>query len=262
MKKISIEEAVALLQREPYENAMDLYELQFLQKNNRETFVYHGEDVLIYASRYHTADPISVTVIPLCASWNWEETMAFLQSVWDRMNLLVRVQKLSETDREACKASYAVRYPFRKAYTTYAAEPDAAGTVHENVRLLTPDDKEAFTAMDWEPVQYRPDPARLFDIFVTKGAGKILACLEEGKVLGFLSYDRMFDNWYGVDYIYTIPGRTGQGIGTALAEAYVYQVKQAGGIPVYDNPQVEASRRIALKSGFILLTEKYRFAQD
>lgn len=67
----------------------------------------------------------------------------------------------------------------------------------------------------------RPPLQTLLELFIRRKQGHMIAFLQENRVVGYLSYFEMFEDTYDVDHIYVAENKRGQGIGTALAKAYV-----------------------------------------
>ena len=89
----------------------------------------------------------------------------------------------------------------------------------------------------------------------------VRAWLENGSVLGYISCspcEGMADIW-DVNYIFTLPEYRGRGIATALAYAYLKDIREQGLVPYYSGVSNPASAAAARKAGFTHCCTRYAF---
>ena len=89
----------------------------------------------------------------------------------------------------------------------------------------------------------------------------VLAWLENGAAIGYISYslyEGMEDSW-DVNYIFSLPEHRGRGIGTALAYAYLKDIRARDCVPYYSGVSNPASAAAARKAGFLLCGTRYAF---
>ena len=89
----------------------------------------------------------------------------------------------------------------------------------------------------------------------------VQAWLEDDVALGYISYslyENMADSW-DVSYIQVSPKHRGRGIGSALAYAYLKNIREQGLVPYYSGVSNPASAAAARKAGFQLCCTKYAF---
>jgi hypothetical protein len=120
-------------------------------------------------------------------------------------------------------------------------------------------DKNEFVQMTNEKIEHRPDLALLFDIFVVKRQGKILAAFDEDKIVGYISFVKMTNDCYDVDFVYISPEYRCKGYGTKLAYGYLSYVSSMNCNAYWSNAKNTASEQIAVKCGFSVVRRMKKY---
>jgi len=258
MEKITAEQAISLLKNSPIENAMHIDSIRYFIEDEENAEYFCSENVLLIANI--TSKGTYVNVVPLTSTWNMAECEAFLHEKYTQLSVLVDVQKLNDTEKQKCMEVFGKSAHYDRTFVNYGftgtvpAAEAAPAVIH-----LTPEDEERFLAMENTPEPYRPPLNILFKMFVQQKRGSILAYVEDNRIIGYLSYNTLYDNICDVDFVYVSPSQRGRGIGGKLAAAYVDIVFRTGGIPIWSNAKNEASEHTAENAGFTKVTEAYRF---
>ncbi len=169
-----------------------------------------------------------------------------------------------DSNSEAYKkilADFSAIRPYKKEITDYLGGEMSDKNAPLNVRELTIADKDAFLSINFPPTQYRPPLAVLFSVFVEKRVGKILGFFDGEKIIGFLSYQKLIDSIFDLDYIFVSEENRNKGIGKALGRAYAVEVQKNDGFAFWSNPKNEASVKTAVAIGFSITRRALLFAE-
>ncbi len=259
MNILTANEAKTLLLAYESENAAVLEEIDFMARNAAENeYLTLGNALIIH---WLFRSEKFTKVCPLGNDWDMDEVLAYLVENRKGSNIQIDVQKFDDEVKTNLMNRMSEHFTFRKTYTDYVLTTRCTIEEDPSVRLLTTDDRDAFLAMEYTQEQYRPPLSILFDSYVINKVedGKILAFFEDGKITGSLSFVHQSGAYYDVDYVWTAPSRRGNGIGTRLTAAYIREIQQNGGIPMWSNPRTEASFKLAAKYGFTLNRETLSF---
>lgn len=265
MNIITANEAKNLLLAYESENAANLESIDFMTRNGTENEYLTVGNALVINQLFRGEK--FTKVCPLGSEWNMDEALAYLVENRKGSKIQIDVQKLDTETKTALMTHMSEHFTYRKTYTDYVLPTPCTIEEDPSIRLLTPDDRDTFLAMEYTQEQYRPPLSILFDSLVVNKAdnGKILAFFEEGKItgtlsiIGCLSLVHQSGAYYDVDYIWTAPSRRNNGIGTRLTAAYIREIQQNGGIPMWSNPKNEISYKLAMKHGFTLNRETLSF---
>ena len=259
MNIITADEAKKLLLRYESENAAVLEEIDFMARNASENeYLTLGNALIIH---WLFRGETFTKVCPLDIGWDMDAVVAYLVENRRGSNIQIDVQKSDTEAKTTLMNLMSKHFTYRKTYTDYVLTAPCTIEEDPSVRLLVPDDRDTFLAMEYTQEQYRPPLSILFDSYVINKVedGKILAFFEDGKITGSLSFVHQSGAYYDVDYIWTAPSRRGNGIGSRLTAAYIREIRQNGGIPMISNPRTETSLKIAAKYGFTLNRETFSF---
>ncbi len=259
MNIIPANEAKTLLLAYESENAANLEEIDFMNRNATESeYLTLGNTLII--NQLFRGEKFT-KVCPLGNEWDMDAVLAYLVENRKGSNIQIDVQKSDAEAKTTLMNRMSEHFTYRKTYTDYVLTAPCTIDADPSVRLLTPDDRDAFLAMEYTQEQYRPPLSLLFDSFVINKVenGRILAFFEDGKITGSLSFVHQHGAYYDVDYIWTAPARRGNGIGSRLTAAYIREIQKNGGIPMWSNPRTETSLKLAAKYGFTLNRETLSF---
>lgn len=258
MEKITAEQAIRLLKNSPIENAMHIDSIRYFIEDEENAEYYRTDNVLIFADI--TSKGTYVNVVPFTGEWNMAEFEVFLHEKYTQLSVLVDVQKLNDNEKQKCMEVFGQSAHYDRTFVNYGFTGTvSAEKTNPAIVLLTPEDEERFLAMENTPEPYRPPLNVLFKMFVHQKHGSILAYVEDNRIIGYLSYNTLYDNICDVDFVYVSPSQRGRGIGGKLAAAYTDTVSRTGGIPFWSNAKNEASEHTAENAGFAKVTEAYRF---
>ena len=249
MMEINAENAVIILKNNILANAMEIDNLNWAS-NKGKYYLFNGAIVAVISD-----DKTYIHIIPTETYCDYTEIGEFINQYPDvclTVNIYGKNEKIA-------------RDVFEKSFNTvkeivdYGADELNTCKKNDNVRLLSKCDREAFISMENESLQYRPPLNVLFTVFVEKGSGEILAYFDEDKIIGYLSYNNLFDNVYDVDYIYVAPSQRRKGIGKALASSYVSTVQERKGIAYWSNAKNENSEKTAISAGLNIVRKALIF---
>lgn len=259
MNTITANEAKKLLLAYESENAANLENIDFMTRNGIENEYLTAGNALIINQLFRGEK--FTNVCPLGSEWNMDEVLAYLVENRKGSKIQIDVQKFDAETKTTLMNRMSETFTYRKTYTDYVLPTPCTIEEDPSVRLLTPDDRDTFLAMEYTQEQYRPPLSLLFDSFVINKVdnGKILAFFEDGKITGSLSFVHQSGTYYDVDYVWTAPSRRGNGIGSRLTAAYIREIQKNGGIPMWSNPKNENSLKLAVKYGFTLNRETLSF---
>lgn len=259
MNIITADEAKTLLLAYESENAAVLEEIDFMARNAAENeYLIIGNALIIH---WFFRGEKFTKVCPLSNDWDMDAVLAYLVENRRGSNIQIDVQKADTETKTSLMNRMSETFTYRKTYTDYVLPSPCTIEEDPSVRLLTADDRDAFLAMEYSQEQYRPPLSILFDSYVINKVedGKILAFFEDGKITGSLSFVHQSGAYSDVDYVWTAPSRRGNGIGSRLTAAYIREIQQNGGIPMWSNPKNEISYKLAMKYGFTLNRETLSF---
>ena len=143
-------------------------------------------------------------------------------------------------------------------YTAETPADSASGSV----KLLTADDRETFIVCSAEQLAHRPPLSLLFDLFVGKGQGYILAAYDGEKIVGYLSFITVSPSLYDTDFVYVNPEYQDRGYGKLLAHAYVKFARENGHDAYWSNAKTDASKATATASGFTLIRKACKYVSQ
>ncbi len=259
MNTITVNEAKNLLLVYESENAANLANIDFMTRNGIESEYLTVGGALIINQLFRGEK--FTDVCPIGTEWNMDEVLAYLAENRKGSKIRIDIQKSDTKTKAELMTRMSENFTYRKTYTDYILTETCDIAEDPPIRLLTPDDRDIFLAMEYTQEQYRPPLSILFDSFVVNKVdnGKILAFFEDGKILGALSFVHQSGVYYDVDYVWTAPSRRGNGIGSRLTAAYIRELQKSGDIPMWSNPKNEASMKLAMKYGFKLNRETLSF---
>lgn len=263
MKTIPPKEAIMKLRNDFLAGIIAIDNLTYLIKDEEQVECYSDDTVVIIVNSCPTVTTINV--IPLQPDVNVQRVFDFITNTYmGKVNILFDVQKLLEP--EEVKRLFVNRYCYiEKNIIDYGAvelKSCKMLSCAPAIRFLTSEDRDVFIAMESEVQKYRPTLPQLFDLFIIKKIGYILAYFEGDKICGYLSYTQLFDTVYDVDHIYVSPSARNKGIGRELGKAYSKQICSLGGIPYWSSAKNEGSERIAQLAGLDVVRKTYRFTNE
>ena len=257
MKQINNSEALSMLEGEGVDCAYEADALRMSIEDEEDVKCFSNDETLIIIQFDEDTD--YVTVVPLLNSVDFAEVAETIKSESENENIsvLLNVQRLKDKDVGAFTALLGDGYKvdlnikdFSCVEKVYPDDPD--------VRLLAAADAEVFNMIVDEEAPNRPPVSRLFDIFVNRGAGKIIGLFEGGRVVGYLSFTTMGEDVFDVDYIYVEPSERGKGGAKRLAKAYVTYAEDNKKVAYWSNAKNAASERTALAVGMEKTREAVR----
>jgi len=96
--------------------------------------------------------------------------------------------------------------------------------------------------------KFRPTLEHLIEVFIGREQGNIIVYVENGSVLGYLSYIEMFYGAYDIDYIFVPVKYRRRGIGSALGGCYIRRAHSENKKAFWSNVN-EGSLYVALNNG-------------
>ena len=251
--EITCDEVKRILREDMFYNAVHMDTLNYMEEETAFAGGFRGDDAVIFADRCAHTDTHDVTnnvyVCPLKKNFDCAAAAELVEKAFRAKSISVDVQNLGADAAGDVKARFSSLCPYRREIKDYAAK-DVIADSNASVRLLTPEDKDVFCGAGFAAVPQRPPAAVLFNVFVEKGAGKILGYFDGQRILGYLSYQRLYENVFDLDYIYVSEEQRGRGIGTALGRQYAYYVCAQKGMALWSNARNRASEATAMACGF------------
>lgn len=257
MKKISSIEALEQIKSMGIAYVIEFDSLNYLIEDEEEVECYMNEEILVTLNPRH--DTTYITVLPLHSAFNIEKLITFVRERAEKASMLINVQSLDKKFVDKLNEQLAQDFIYERTLVDYVCNDQVKSNASENIRLLGSADKEIFVACSQEQIKNRPPLNVLFDVFVNRRQGQILAFFDEEKVVGYLSFNTITDNVHDVDYIYVVPEFRGQGIGKKLAVAYALYAQSHGYSAYWSNAKNEASERTAMSCGFSIIRQAYKF---
>lgn len=254
MKNITVENAVEIINSFGSLYTMELDSLQFLIKDKTEFECLQNDDILMIMNPRE--DATYVTIIPFHPEFNISDVVKTIKSKCDKAVILLNTYILKSDFIDLFEREWGnelVAEGIGKDYIHTGGE--VKNVDNKSIRVLTEPDKDIFVACTDESMPYRPPLAVLFDVFVNRGHGQILAAFEDEKIIGYLSFIEISETFYDVDYVYVVPHKRNLGIGNKLAKAYVEYANKHNHTAYWSNAKNEASENTAKACGFELIRE-------
>ncbi len=249
MNQITNAETFQIIRDFGHTYAMAADTLHFAVNNHAPADCYTDGDTLLIVTSMQ--DEQFVYVLPRAERINIDGILSFLQGVPSPVSIIVDTQLLASDHTVALDHAMTEQYTYERTIEDYlyTAEMPADLTV-SHVKLLTTDDRETFVACSAEQLAHRPPLSLLFDLFVGKGQGHILAAYDGEKIVGYLSFITVSPTLYDTDFVYVNPEYQDRGYGKLLAHAYAKFAKENGRDAYWSNAKTEASKATAAAGGF------------
>lgn len=248
MKQITTTEAFQIIRDFGHTYAMAADTLNFSVNNHKPTDCYTDGDVLLIVTAMH--DERFIYVLPRGERIDAGNLLSFLGSVPSPVSVIVDTQLLADDCATALDSAMTEAYTYERTIEDFLYTAESADSTADGVKLLTAEDREAFLACSAEQLPHRPPLALLFDLFVGKGQGYILAAYDGEKIAGYLSFITVSPTLYDTDFVYVAPAYQDRGYGKLLAQAYAKVAKENGRDAYWSNAKTEASKATATASGF------------
>lgn len=260
MKKITANQALELIQNFGNTYAMEADTLRYLMKEGDSVACY-ASDFVFFVYSHHDTD--YAVVVPLRESFDCKELLDILHTTAPSTSMLIDVQCLSADCITTLDQALADRFNHERTLKDYIHTADMIRNIEAfaNMKLLTADDRTDFISCTDEMLPNRPPLALLFDLFVCKGQGHILAAYEGEKIVGYLSFTRLTDSLYDVDCIYVVPDHRKQGYGKQLGAAYVAFAHEQDADAYWSNAKTTESEEIARSCGFEAIREARKYVK-
>ena len=257
MKIINKQEALQTIESMGLKYVMEADSLRYLIEDEEDVVCVTGEDMLV--TRYQSRGVTYITVIPLHDTFDTDALLAFVKESSVKVSMLINVQSLREEFIKDMDEKLSDAFVHERNLIDYVYHHSAALTPSNHIRLLGTEDKELFVACTQETIQNRPPLAVLFDVFIRRNQGQIFAAFAGEKIVGYLSFNRVAQQVFDVDYIYVVPEMRGRGIGKQLATAYTLYAQDCNHVAYWSNAKNQASERTAISCGFgvIRRVQKY-----
>ncbi len=261
MNQITIAEAFQIIRDFGHTYAMAADTLNFSINNHASADCYtDGKTLLLVTSM---RDEQFVYVLPRMECINTNEILSFLKRVPSPVSIIVDTQLLSGDCAAALDNAMTAQYIYERSIEDYLhTAANSADSADNRVRLLTPNDKDAFIACSAEQLPHRPPLSLLFDLFVGKGQGHILAAYDQGKIVGYLSFISVSPTLYDTDFVYIAPAYQDRGYGKLLAHAYVKFAQGNSCDAYWSNAKTVASKSTAAASGFTLIRKARKYVSQ
>lgn len=251
MEKIATETAAELIRSFEDVYAMELDALQFLIRDKTEFECLQNDDILMIVNPRE--DATYVTIIPFHSEFNISDVIKTIKSKCDKAVILLNTYILKSDFIDLFEQEWGNELVVKEISKDYIYTGGEVKNVDTSIRVLTEPDKDIFVACTDESMPYRPPLAVLFDVFVNRGQGQILAAFEDEKIIGYLSFIELSETLYDVDYIYVVPHQRNLGVGRKLAKAYVEYANNHNHKAYWSNAKNEASENTAKGCVFELI---------
>lgn len=260
MEKIGEHTALDMLKKCGNEYVIEVDSLKYIIEKKEKFECLTDGDVLIVINPSDDLD--YVTVIPFSEKFDVDELISVICKKCNSVSMLVNIHKLSPDFSAYLCEKLSTKFEYERSFKDYIYASDAITQNDGHIRLLLLSDKDLFLKCSDEQIKYRPPLSVLFDVFINKHQGQILAAFEEDRIIGYLSFISISDTVYDVDYIYVIPQKRGVGVGKKLAEAYAsYSVKH-GHDAYWSSVQNAASEKTAISCGFTFIREARKYTSN
>lgn len=260
MEKISNQHALEKIKGLGIAYVMEYDALNYLIEDEEDVECYVNDEMLITYNP--SQDTTYIGVLPLGGRFDIEELLTLVKSSTLRVSLLVNIQSLEGEFLRILDERLSREFDYEYTLVDYVHTATMDAKTSEGVRLLGPEDKEAFVCCSKEQIKNRPPLAVLFDIFVNRRQGQILAFFREERIVGYLSFNTVADQVHDVDYIYVTPESRNQGIGSKLATAYARYAHDHGYCAYWSNAKNEASAKTAESCGFSVIRRASKFVSS
>lgn len=253
IKNITAENAVEIINSFGSLYAMELDALQFLIRDKTEFECLQNDDILMIVNPRE--DATYVTIIPFHTEFIISDVVKTIKSKCDKAVILLNTYILKSDFIDLFEREWGNELVVKGISKDYIYTGGEVKNVDTSIRVLTEPDKDIFVACTDESMPYRPPLAVLFDVFVNRGQGQILAAFEDEKIIGYLSFIELSETLYDVDYVYVVPHQRNLGVGHKLAKAYVEYANNHNHKAYWSNAKNEASENTAKACGFELIRE-------
>ena len=257
MKRISSQEALEIIKNMGIAYVIEADSLNYLIEDEEEVECWISDDMLI------TLNPSNgvtyVTVLPLCMTFSIDELISLIKEKSQKISMLINIQALSKEFIEVLNEKLESEFVYERTLVDYMYKDEMTLEQSETIRMLSSEDKDIFVACSQEQIKNRPPLAVLFDVFVNRHQGQILAAFDQDKIVGYLSFNTIASGVHDVDYIYVIPEMRGQGLGKKLASAYVLYAQSHDYRAYWSNAKNEASEKTAMSCGFGIIRQAKKF---
>ena len=257
MNQISSQQALAQIKNMGIAYVMEADSLRYLIEDEETVECWVHEDMLITVNPCR--DTTFIVVLPLHNTFDVDALLALVSEQKQKISMLVNVQALSDSFIQTLDQAMESLFIYERTLIDYVHTHSTASVAIDAVRLLEAQDKAAFVSCTQEQIKNRPPLAVLFDIFVNRHQGQILAAFDGERVVGYLSFNAVADDVYDVDYIYVHPDMREQGIGKQLTSAYVQYANAHGFRAYWSNAKNEESEKTALSCGFSVIRQAKKF---
>lgn len=264
MKKISLESTVEFLNRKKENNIMNIDNLKYMQEEGGSVECYRNLDCVYVFEKVN--EDVYGYIFSIGNRIKTDDIITLLEKYTNMVSLNIDVQEFDEDSVKVIKAILEnSRLELKRELKDYCMNSNCVvlkdNCENTNTRILTGADKEAFVSMENEVESGRPPLEILYKVFIMQKRGNIIAYFDENKIVGYISFNMLFDNIFDVDYIYVSPSQRKNGIGKKLAIAFVNEVLSKNGVAFWSNAKTLESERIAEKVGFKLARKSliYKF---
>ena len=261
MNQITITEAFQIIHDFGHTYTMAADTLNFSINNHTPADCYtDGKALLIVTSM---RDEHFVYVLPRGEYVDASSLIAFFKGVPSPVSIIVDTQLLADDCVAALDNVMTATYTYERTIEDFLYTATApADLTADNVRLLTAADRDAFVNCSTEQLPHRPPLSLLFDLFVGKGQGHLLAAYDQEKIVGYLSFITVSQTLYDTDFVYVAPAYQDRGYGKLLARAYVRFARENGRDAYWSNAKTEASKSTATAAGFILIRQARKYVSQ
>ena len=252
--KITCDKVKYILSKNMFYNAIHLDTLNYMTEENTFAEGFCSDDAVIFSDscKKTNAQVVAnnVYVCPLKKDFDYVAAARFVKKTFQAKSISVDVHLLEADTANAVKMTFSSLLPYRRELKDYVAKNEIT-TTNGFVRPLTLEDKDMFCNSGFAAMPNRPPVSVLFAVFVEKGAGKILGYFDDQKILGYLSYQRLYENVFDLDYIYVLEEQRDRGIGSALGRQCESCVFSRIGLALWSNAQNGESEATAMACGFV-----------
>ncbi len=269
MNQITATEAFQIIRDFGHTYAMAADTLNFSINNHTLTDCYtDGKALLIVTSMRNEH---FVNVLPRTERIDTDNLLSFLKTVPSPVNIIIDTQMLASDCAAALDSVMTEQYAYERTIEDFlhtatescdSATAPMDSTAAGRVKLLTPNDRDAFVTCSTEQLPHRPPLSLLFDLFVGKGQGYILAAYDQEKIVGYLSFISVSPTLYDIDFVYVAPAYQNRGYGKLLAHAYVKLARENGRDAYWSNAKTEASKSTATAGGFALIRKAHKYVSQ
>lgn len=260
MQKIENDVALNMISNEGISYVIEADSLRYLIGDDEKVSCYKSEDGKLLVTHYENDHVNFITIITFAPTFEIEKLKDWLKATFDNLSILINVKRVNDDFKKILISSFSDMAKYKSTMVDYAFVSErSTADIPNDIKILDESFRDDFEKSFGEKIENRPSGKLLFDMFVRKKQGYILGAFEGSRLVGYLSFNEISSSVFDVDYIYVLPSERLKGFGRKMADAYVHFSEKQKHIAYWSNALNNASINTALKVGFELIREVYKF---